>query len=176
MLQSLIETLPWVVGLLGLFSFLTVHAWSSQRRREREALYRNEAIKRMAEMPGASPERVAELLRESIAATRDQPSPATMGPLQARAYYQNQTLQKIAEAGSGGEAVISFLREEQKLHARRTREGLKLGGTICMAVSIALAIVLRVTVTGQAVYLVALIPGAVGAILFTYSFFIASND
>src|SRR6185369_1127437 len=67
MLESLVHSLPWVVGLLGLFSFAAVASWSTERRKEREALYRSEAIKKIAEMQGNTPEPVVTLLREAIA-------------------------------------------------------------------------------------------------------------
>jgi hypothetical protein len=170
MIQALIENLPWVAGLLGLFSFLAVHSWSSERRREREALYRSEAIKKIAEMGADTPEPVLALLRESMRSWKDQPNPWTMGPLQAREYYRSQTLQKIAEAtGGGGEAALRFLREEQGIHGRRTREGLQLGGAICVAVGVALAGVLRALVPLEPVYLTGLIPGTVGAVLLLWS-------
>ena len=53
------------VGSIALFSFLAVAVWSGERRREREAYYRNEAIKKIAEAPGSAPSTSAmELLRE----------------------------------------------------------------------------------------------------------------
>ena len=52
------------VGAVGLFSFLAVASWSESHRREREAYYRSEAIRKLAE---TSPEVAApafEFLRE----------------------------------------------------------------------------------------------------------------
>ena len=50
--QELFQSLPWIVGFLSVFSWLAVSSWSKQRRLEREALYRGEAIKKIAEMQG----------------------------------------------------------------------------------------------------------------------------
>jgi len=41
-----------VVGAIGLFSWLAVGAWTDSRRREREAYYRSEVVKKLSEMPG----------------------------------------------------------------------------------------------------------------------------
>ena len=52
------------VGAVALFSFLAIGSWSESRRREREAYYRTEAIRKLAE---ATPEVAAsalEFLRE----------------------------------------------------------------------------------------------------------------
>jgi hypothetical protein len=178
--QSLIDTLPWVVGLLCLFFYLAISSWSKERRLEREALYRSEAIKKLAEMQGNPTEPVLNLLRESLASlkTETNPSPANMGPLQAREYYRSQTLQRIANApGGGGEAALRFLQEEQRLSARRSRDGLRIGGVICVSVGIALVIFLRAVLPLEPpVYLAGLIPAVVGAILFSSSFVIGSRE
>ena len=121
--------LGWSIGLIALFTFLSVAAWTSARRKEREAYHKSEAIKKIAEMQGATPEPVLQMLRETMAAWKDQPSPANMGPIQAKAYYRAEAIKKIAEMqGAGADSVLTVLREEEKISARRTREGLKLGG------------------------------------------------
>ncbi|HTA44226.1 MAG TPA: hypothetical protein VK789_17375 [Bryobacteraceae bacterium] len=178
MVQTLFENLPWVVGWLAFFSFLAVYVWSRERRREREALYRSEAIRKIAEMGGDVSEPVLQLLREAMAAWKNEPSPANMGPMQAREYYRNQTLQRIAEAsGAGAEAALALLREEQGSQARRTRMGLKLGGAICLTGGVLLTIVLRQIVPpGPPVYLSGLIPSGVGAVLLAFAFFNAASD
>jgi hypothetical protein len=175
--QALIENLPWVVGLLSLFSYLAVASWSKERRLEREALYRSEAIKKMAEMQGSPPEPVLNLLLAYLKSFKEEPSPANMGPFQAREYYRSQTLQKIADApGLGGEAALRFLQEEQRLSARRSRDGLRIGGVICVSVGIALGIFLHAVLPlTPPVYLAGLIPAVVGAILFGASFVIGSR-
>ncbi len=176
--QEFFQSLPWIVGFLSVFSWLAVSSWSKQRRLEREALYRSEAIKKIAEMQGNVPEPVLTLLRESLAQFKEEPSPAHMGPFQAREYYRNQTLQKITSASSGGaDAALQFLREEQSISARRSREGLRIGGAVCIAVGIVLSIFLHAILpVAPPVYLAGLIPVTVGAILFGSSFFVGSKE
>ena len=40
------------VGAIALFSFVAVATWSDNRRREREAYYKSETIKKLSEMQG----------------------------------------------------------------------------------------------------------------------------
>jgi hypothetical protein len=56
-----------IVGAVALFSFLAVATWSDNRRREREAYYKNETIRKAMEMPGATPATVKEFVREQQA-------------------------------------------------------------------------------------------------------------
>jgi lipopolysaccharide export LptBFGC system permease protein LptF len=53
-----------VFGVVAMFSCFTVMSWLEKRRREREAYYRSETLKRVAEMPGVSPAAVMECMRE----------------------------------------------------------------------------------------------------------------
>ena len=53
-----------IVGSIALFSFLAVAAWSDARRKEREAYYRNETLKKIAESSGEGAKSAMELLRE----------------------------------------------------------------------------------------------------------------
>jgi ferric-dicitrate binding protein FerR (iron transport regulator) len=52
------------VGAVALFSFLAVGAWSESRRREREAYYRTEAIRKLAEATPDVAASALEFLRE----------------------------------------------------------------------------------------------------------------
>jgi len=60
----------WVVflipifGSIALFSFLAVYVWSKQRTREREAYYKNDAVKKIAESQGAGGNSAIEFLHE----------------------------------------------------------------------------------------------------------------
>ena len=57
----------WVflsVSAIALFTFLSVVAWVDCRRREREAYYRSETLRRMADLPGATPETMLVAIRE----------------------------------------------------------------------------------------------------------------
>jgi hypothetical protein len=53
-----------VVGSIALFSFLAVSAWADARRKEREAYYRSETLKKIAESSGEGAKSAMELLRE----------------------------------------------------------------------------------------------------------------
>lgn len=50
------------VGAVALFSFIAVASWADARRREREAYYRSETLKKLADAEGG--QAVADLLRE----------------------------------------------------------------------------------------------------------------
>jgi hypothetical protein len=50
--------------VVALFSFLSVMVWSRERRREREAYYRSEALRKVAETQGAGSSAVLEVVRE----------------------------------------------------------------------------------------------------------------
>ncbi|HEY6271639.1 MAG TPA: DUF6249 domain-containing protein [Terriglobales bacterium] len=52
------------VGAIALFSFVAVATWSESRRREREAYYRSETLKKIAETQGAGGSAALEFLRE----------------------------------------------------------------------------------------------------------------
>jgi ferric-dicitrate binding protein FerR (iron transport regulator) len=52
------------VGAVALFSFLAISAWSESRRREREAYYRSEAIRKLAESTPDVAASALEFLRE----------------------------------------------------------------------------------------------------------------
>ena len=54
-------------GAVALFSFLAVAKWSDNRRREREAYYKSETIRKVTEMPAATPAMVQEFLRDQQA-------------------------------------------------------------------------------------------------------------
>ncbi len=50
------------VGAVALFSFIAVASWSDARRKEREAYYKSETLKKLSESQG--PAAVLDLLRE----------------------------------------------------------------------------------------------------------------
>lgn len=52
------------VATISLFSFISVAAWSDARRREREAYYRSDTLKKLAESQTAAAAPIVELLRE----------------------------------------------------------------------------------------------------------------
>lgn len=51
-----------IVGSIALFSFLAVASWSDARRKEREAYYKNEMLKKLAETSGEGTKAAIELL------------------------------------------------------------------------------------------------------------------
>jgi len=53
-----------VVGSIALFSFLSVAAWSDARRKEREAYYTAEALKKIAESSGEGAKAAIEYIQE----------------------------------------------------------------------------------------------------------------
>ena len=52
------------VGSIALFSFIAVAPWADARRREREAYYKSETLKKIAEAQGAGASSAVEFLRE----------------------------------------------------------------------------------------------------------------
>jgi Domain of unknown function (DUF6249) len=83
-------------------------------------------------------------------------------------YYRSETLKKIAEAGTSA-AALEYLRETDRIHLRRTRGGLRLGGLVAMSVGIALMVFLRALIPGSGVHMVGLVPLLVGVSLFGFA-------
>jgi hypothetical protein len=52
------------VGAIALFSMIAVATWSDARRKEREAYYRNDMLKKLAESQGPGTATALELMRE----------------------------------------------------------------------------------------------------------------
>ncbi len=48
-----------IVGSIALFSFLGVASWTDARRKEREAYYRSETLKKISESSGGSGQKYA---------------------------------------------------------------------------------------------------------------------
>jgi len=172
------ENLAMALGWIAFFSFLAVAFWTHARQKEREAFYRSEAIKKIAEMPAPPPEPVLQLLRQAVA--KPALNPSWMGAAQARAYYRAETMKRIVEMqGAGAESVLAFIREEEQFAARRQRYGLRLGGLICLVVGIGLAAMLAALVPSPPnppVYVAGLIPTLVGAVLVGASYMTRSTD
>lgn len=53
-----------IVTMIALFSFLAVASWTTARRKEREAYYKSETLKKLAEMQGNTGGSVLDFLRE----------------------------------------------------------------------------------------------------------------
>ena len=117
-----------IVGCVMVFIFLSISVWVDSQRKEREAFYKAETLRRITE-----------------------------------------------SSGEGAKAAIELLREEERLKRIKAREGMKIGGLICVAVGVAMVIFLKaMTATDPgAPYLVGLIPGLIGVALLSYVFFMA---
>ncbi|MGO9640500.1 MAG: hypothetical protein ACLP1Y_04230 [Candidatus Acidiferrales bacterium] len=91
------------------------------------------------------------------------------------AFYEGETLKKIAEAqGAGASSAVEFLREKEKIARAKQKEGIKLGGLVTAAVGVALLIFLRAI--SDAAYLAGLVPLFVGLALLAYAFFLAPKE
>lgn len=90
------------------------------------------------------------------------------------AFYKADTFRRLTEAsGEGAKAAIELMREEERIKALKTREGLKIGGVINLAVGLALVIFLRALIGSEPVYLCGLIPGFIGIAMLVYALFLA---
>jgi Flp pilus assembly protein TadB len=90
------------------------------------------------------------------------------------AFYRAETFRRLAEASSeGAKAAMTLLQEQDRQQRIKSREGMKIGGMINLAVGIALAIFLRALVGNEPVYLCGLIPGFIGVALLVYALFLA---
>jgi fatty acid desaturase len=92
------------------------------------------------------------------------------------AFYKAETFRRLTESSTeGAKAAIEMLREESRLERQKRREGMKLGGLICVAVGAAMVIFLRVQTARDpsAPYLVGLIPVFVGVALLVYVYFMS---
>jgi len=172
--ENFAVALGWGVASIAFFTFLGVRSWVNAQRREREAYYKSEAIKKIAEMQGATPEPVLALLREALKPPPE--APQLMNPATAKEYYKSETLKRIAEIGADGATVLAMMREDEMRSARRVREGLKLGGMIMAGVGAGLLVFLRAIEPYMPVFLVSLIPLLVGGAMLGYAFFLSPTD
>ena len=53
-----------IVGAVALFSFLAIASWSEERRKEREAYYRSEVLKKLADKPESGHGPILAVIRE----------------------------------------------------------------------------------------------------------------
>ena len=93
------------------------------------------------------------------------------------AFYKAETFRRLTESSTeGAKAAIEMLREGSRLERQKRREGMKLGGLICVAVGAAMVIFLWVQTAKDpsAPYLVGLIPVFVGLALLVYVYFMSA--
>jgi CHASE2 domain-containing sensor protein len=81
-------------------------------------------------------------------------------------------MRKLSEAGETG---VALLREQERIAARRTREGMKVGGLVNVAVGIGLVAFLLL-LTGSPVAFCGLIPLFIGFALLGYAFFVTAKE
>jgi hypothetical protein len=65
--QLIVQGLPFlipIVGSIGLFAFLAVESWANSRRKEREAFFRHELLKKLSENPSDESQRVLDVMRQ----------------------------------------------------------------------------------------------------------------
>ncbi|HJQ38657.1 MAG TPA: hypothetical protein VKB93_16090 [Thermoanaerobaculia bacterium] len=58
-------SLTAIVSIASTFGFLSVFYWALQRRREREAYYRYEGLRRLMERSDAAPEMIGTMMRDA---------------------------------------------------------------------------------------------------------------
>ncbi len=91
------------------------------------------------------------------------------------AFYQAETIRRVAEAsGDGAKATVELLREQSRQERSKKREGMKIGGLINVGVGVALIIFLHALVHDAPVYLCGLIPGLTGVAMLVYVFALAA--
>jgi hypothetical protein len=62
--EEMNEVMIPIVAFVGVFTFLTFGVWASSRRREREAFYKSETLRRVTEASSEGAKAAIELLRE----------------------------------------------------------------------------------------------------------------
>jgi len=162
--------------VIAVCSCFAVRAWVKARQREREAFYRAEAVKKIAEMQGNIPESVLSLLRAGI----QQPSSTSFGSnllllLNPPASRRSEVTQKLADTPGGSAAVLEYVRRADAREDWLFGEWCKLGGLVLLGVGIGLFVFLRFYDQSEPVYLAGLIPILIGAALLVYAFQLKPN-
>jgi ferric-dicitrate binding protein FerR (iron transport regulator) len=87
------------------------------------------------------------------------------------AFYRAETLRRITESSSeGAKEAIELMKAQNRQELLKKREGMKIGGLVCVAVGAAMVIFMRQLMGSDpgVPYLVGLIPGFVGVALLVY--------
>jgi hypothetical protein len=156
--------------VIALCSYFSVKAWVNARQKERQAFYRAEAVKRVAEMQGNVPESVLSMLRAATEPERSRFNLLLIDHDQERkAFHRSEILRNLAAMPDGAASITQYLHQEEVRHVRERVDASKLGGLVTTGAGIGLLIFLRFVVTDEPVYLVGLIPILVGASLLTYA-------
>jgi hypothetical protein len=116
------------VGAIAVFTMISISVWSDARRKEREA------------------------------------------------YYKADMMKKIAESqGPGATSALELLREQDRIAATRTRQGLKIGGLVMVAIGLGLMVFLRALVPDVPVYWCGLLVLLIGMALYGGSFVVTNS-
>jgi len=92
------------------------------------------------------------------------------------AFYESETLKKIAETQGGAtNPAVEYLREKEKIARAKRTYGIKLGGLVNVGVGAALMIFLAAFIHHN-LYLVGLIPFFVGLALLASAFMFAPEE
>jgi hypothetical protein len=62
--RDIVGTVITSVIMIAVFTFISVQVWAEQRRREREAFYRSEVLKKLADSTTTQTQQVLEMMRE----------------------------------------------------------------------------------------------------------------
>jgi hypothetical protein len=62
--QYLVAIVITGIAMICSFTFASVSAWAKQRRKEREAFYRGEVLKKLTDSTGTQAQQIIEMLRE----------------------------------------------------------------------------------------------------------------
>jgi DNA integrity scanning protein DisA with diadenylate cyclase activity len=89
------------------------------------------------------------------------------------AFYKAETIRRVAEAsGEGAKAAMELLQAQSRMERQKGREGMKIGGIICIGVGAAMC--LLVIPQHDHGLMVGLIPGFVGIALLVYVYLLAA--
>jgi Flp pilus assembly protein TadB len=62
--RDIVATVITSVIMICVFTFISVQVWAEQRKKEREAFYRSEVLRKLAESTGAQVQQVLDVMRE----------------------------------------------------------------------------------------------------------------
>jgi len=92
-------------------------------------------------------------------------------------WIDKQHKERVAEStGEGAKAALELLQQQSRQEQLKKREGMKIGGLVCVGVGMAMVIFMRAMTAADpgAPYLIGLIPGFIGVALLVYVFFLAA--
>jgi Flp pilus assembly pilin Flp len=93
------------------------------------------------------------------------------------AFYKAETLRRITESsGEGAKAAIELMKAQNRQELLKKREGMKIGGLICIAVGVGSIFFMRQMMGSDpgVPYLAGLVPGLIGVAMLAYVLFLAA--